>query len=54
MGFEAFLNSYYQRPSFSLIFVITFLKINKELNIEGISQFAMNRLRKKHHFNVDV
>jgi hypothetical protein len=30
------------------------LQINKELNIGGISQFVMNRLRKKHHFNVHV
>jgi hypothetical protein len=25
-----------------------------ELNIGGISQFAMSRLRKRHHLNVDV
>ncbi len=28
--------------------------INKELNIGGISQFAMSRLKKRHHLNVDV
>jgi len=30
------------------------LQISKELNIGGISQFAMNRLKKRHHLNVDV
>ncbi len=30
------------------------LQINKELNIDEISQFAMSWLRKKHHLNVDV
>ncbi len=29
-------------------------QISKELRIGGISQSAMNRLRKKHHINVDV
>jgi hypothetical protein len=37
----------------AFIFFITFLHISK-LNIEGISQIAMNRLRNKHHFNVCV
>jgi hypothetical protein len=36
-----------------LIFFITFLHIS-ELKIEGIFQSVMNRLRNKHHFNVDV
>jgi hypothetical protein len=36
-----------------MIFFIAFLHIRK-LNIEGIFQFAMNRLRNKHHLNVDV
>jgi hypothetical protein len=37
-----------------LIFFIKSLQIIKELNIGGISQFIMNRLRKIHHFNIDV
>jgi hypothetical protein len=37
-----------------IFFLITYLQINKELNIGGISQYVMNRLRKRHHFNVDV
>jgi hypothetical protein len=53
-GFEIFLNSYYWRLAFFLIFVITFLKIKKELKIEGIFQFAMNMLKNKHHLNIDV
>jgi hypothetical protein len=42
----------------SLIFLCFFVsvdwQINKELKIGGISQFAMSRLRRKHHLNVDV
>jgi hypothetical protein len=30
------------------------VNISKELSIGGISQFAMSRLRKKHHLNIDV
>ncbi len=36
------------------LFRITFLQINKELNIGSILQFAMSRSRKRHHLNVDV
>jgi hypothetical protein len=31
-----------------------FLQISKEFNIASISQPAMNMLKKRHHFNVDV
>jgi hypothetical protein len=37
-----------------LFFVFVGWQINKELNVGGISQFAMNRLRNKHHLNVNV
>jgi len=37
-----------------LFFVFVSWQINKELNIGGISQFAMSRLKKRHHLNVDV
>jgi hypothetical protein len=42
----------------SLIFLCFFVfvgwEINMELNIRGIFQFAISRLRKRHHLNVDV
>jgi hypothetical protein len=38
---------------FLKIILITFLQIS-ELNIEGIFQSTMNRLRNEHHFNVNV
>ncbi len=41
-------------PFIILMFSITFLQINKKLNIGGIIQSTMSRLRKRHHFNVDV
>jgi len=36
------------------LFQLFSMQINKELNIGGIFQFVMGRLRKKHHLNVDV
>ncbi len=35
-------------------FRITFLQINKELNIGSIMWSAMSRLKKRHHLNVNV
>ncbi len=35
-------------------FVFVGWKISKELSVGGIFQFAMTRLRKRHHLNVDV
>jgi hypothetical protein len=42
--------------SLKFLYFLVFVgwQISKELKIGGISQFAMNRLRKKHHINVDV
>jgi Na+/phosphate symporter len=36
------------------IILITFLYISKELSIGGIFQSTMNKLKKKHRFNMDV
>jgi hypothetical protein len=40
--------------NFFCFFVYVSWQISKELNIGGISQFAMSRLKKRHHLNVDV
>jgi hypothetical protein len=53
--FGLIINVKYSHVLFNMIcFLITYLQINKELNIGGISQSVMNRLRKRHHFIVDV
>jgi hypothetical protein len=39
---------------FIYLFVFVSLQISKELSVKGISQFAMSRLKRKHHLNVDV
>jgi len=40
--------------NFLCLFVFVGWQISKELRIGGISQSAMNRLKEKHHINVDV
>jgi hypothetical protein len=60
-----FVKKYFSRKwkGFLNVYLVTYiyygeanisLFLSKELNIGGISQFAMNRLRKRHHVNVDV
>ncbi len=39
---------------FHCFFVFVGWHIKKELNVGGISQSAMSRLRRRHHLNVDV
>jgi len=39
---------------FLFFFVFVGWQINKELSIGSIFQFAMSRLKKKHHLNADV
>jgi len=56
--FECIFGDIYTSIVESLIFLFFFVfvgwQISKELSIGGISQYVMNRLKKRHHLNVDV
>jgi hypothetical protein len=45
---------YHGHLNISFFFVFVGWQISKELRIKGIFQSVMNRLRKRHHMNVDV